>query len=657
MCGFSGFLSCSSDQRNHSSLLQKMGNQLVHRGPDDSGTWFSNDRGTCIGLSHRRLSIIDLSEQGHQPMSSASGRFVVTYNGEIYNYQELKKKLLQKGVVFRGGSDTEVLLAAIETWGVKQALQKSIGMFAFALWDCEKHMLTLVRDRMGEKPLYYGWQGKGGARTFLFGSELKALRQHPSWQGGVERDALANMLRYNYIPAPLTIHPGILKLRPGYLLQLKKNDNGRWSEREECWWSLQEVSRQASKNIFTGNRVDAIDHLDKLLHDTIKGQSLADVPLGAFLSGGVDSSSVVAIMQSIANQPVKTFTIGFENSAYDESSDARAVAKHLGSDHQEWIVTADDALSLIPQLPSYYDEPFADVSQIPTLLVSALAKQKVTVALSGDGGDELFAGYNRHQWTPSLLGKMQFLPNVIRKALSMLIETPSPSGWDYFFKILDPFLPKHLRVRHPGEKIHKIAVLLKQSGERELYAMLVRIWPDPIPVLGGNSYDLVDSYQELWTSGNNFTDRMTYLDTATYLPDDILTKVDRAAMSNSLETRVPLLDHRIVEFAAQLPSSMKIYQGSGKLILRELLDRYIPRKLIERPKSGFGVPIGEWLKGPLKGWAEDLLTEQKLKNEEFFNVKKVRSVWEQHSSGKKNQQYQLWSVLMFQAWLDSNQGK
>jgi len=652
MCGFSGFLNFNPNWSDPLTLLQQMGNQLTHRGPDDSGVWFDNNCG--VGLSHRRLSIIDLSEQGHQPMSSISGRFMIAYNGEIYNHQGLKKELLQSGVTFRGGSDTEVLLAAIEFWGLEKALQRSVGMFAFSLWDKKEQMLSLVRDRMGEKPLYYGWQGKGAKRTFLFASELKSLRQHPAWQGGVDRDSLANLLCYNYIPSPQSIHPGVFKLRPGYLLQLKKDANGDWSEREECWWSLQEVAQQAIKNPFTGSRVDAIDHLDKLLHDAIQGQSLADVPLGAFLSGGVDSSSVTAVMQAISNHPIKSFTIGFENSAYDESGDARAVANHLGTDHHEWIVTADDALSLIPQLPSYYDEPFADVSQIPTLLVSALAKQNVTVALSGDGGDELFAGYNRHQWAPSLLSKMQYFPEVIRKALAGLIESASPSGWDYFFKIIDPLLPRQLRVRHPGEKIHKIAMLLKQSGERELYATLVRIWPNPIPLLNGNSYDLVDDHKELWNLGNNFTERMTHLDTVTYLPDDILTKVDRAAMANSLETRVPLLDHRIVEFATQLPLSMKIHQGTGKWILRELLDRYVPRKLIERPKSGFGIPVGEWLKGPLQEWAEDLLSEQKLKNGGYFDVKQVRKVWEQHSSGKKNQQYQLWSVLMFQAWLDSN---
>ncbi len=652
MCGFSGFLNFNPNWGDPLVLLQRMGSQLAHRGPDDSGVWFDGNFG--VGFSHRRLSIIDLSAQGHQPMSSISGRFMIAYNGEIYNYQELKKELLQAGVIFRGGSDTEVLLAAIESWGIKQTLQRCIGMFAFSLWDKKEQTLSLVRDRIGEKPLYYGWQGKGAKRTFLFASELKSLRQHPAWRGGVDRDSLANLLRYNYIPAPQSIHSGVFKLRPGHLLQLKKNGNGGWSEIEECWWSLQEITRQARRDPFTGSRADAVDQLDKLLHNAIQGQSLADVPLGVFLSGGVDSSSVTAVMQAISDQPIKSFTIGFENSAYDESGDARAVANHLGTDHHEWIVTADDALSIIPQLPDYYDEPFADVSQIPTLLVSTLAKKNVTVALSGDGGDELFAGYNRHQWAPSLFHKMQYFPEMIRKALAVLIEFSSPSGWDYFFKIIDPLLPQQLRVRHPGEKIHKIAMLLRQSGEIELYAMLVRIWPNPIPLMSGNSYDLVGSHKELWDIGDNFTERMTYLDTVTYLTDDILTKVDRAAMANSLETRAPLLDHRIVEFSAQLPLSMKIHQGLGKWILRELLDRYVPRNLIERPKSGFGIPVGEWLKGPLQEWAEDLLSEQKLKDGGYFDVKQVRRAWNQHSSGKKNQQYQLWSVLMFQAWLDSN---
>ncbi|MBT4669144.1 MAG: asparagine synthase (glutamine-hydrolyzing), partial [Candidatus Ruthia sp.] len=421
---------------NPLTLLQKMGSELNHRGPDDSGVWFDSKCG--VGLSHRRLSIIDLSAQGHQPMFSTSGRFVIAFNGEIYNHHELKKELLHVGVVFHGSSDTEVLLAAFESWGIRQTLKRCIGMFAFSLWDKKEQTLSLVRDRMGEKPLYYGWQGESVKRTFLFASELKSLRQHPAWQGGVDQDSLANLLRYNYIPAPQSIHPGIYKLRPGYLLQLKRDDNGDWNEQDKCWWSFQEVSRQARKNSFSGSRADAVECLDKLLHDAIQGQSIADVPLGVFLSGGVDSSSVAAVMQAISDHPIKSFTIGFENSAYDESVDARAVANHLGTDHHEWIVTADDALSLIPQLPSYYDEPFADVSQIPTLLVSALAKQSVTVALSGDGGDELFAGYNRHQWAPSLLRKMQYFPEMIRKALAVLIESASPSGWDYFFKIVDP---------------------------------------------------------------------------------------------------------------------------------------------------------------------------------------------------------------------------
>ena len=634
MCGFGGFINFNSKWGDPLILLHKMGDSLIHRGPDDYGVWFDKNYG--IGFSHRRLSVVDLSMQGHQPMVSSSGRFVIAYNGEIYNHKELKKKLFQNSATFRGSSDTEVLLAAIEFWGIKQTLQRCIGMFAFSLWDKREQTLSLVRDRMGEKPLYYGWQGKGINRTFLFSSELKSLRQHPAWQGGVDRDALANLLRYNYIPTPQTIHPRVFKLRPGHILNIKKSDNGGWNEQEECWWSLQEVAQHAIKKPFVASRVEAIDHLDKLLHRAIQGQSLADVPLGVFLSGGVDSSLVAAVMQDISGNPINSFTIGFENSAYDESMDARAVANHLGSSHHELIVTEDDALSLIPKLSDCYDEPFADVSQIPTFLVSALAKNDVTVALSGDGGDELFAGYNRHKWAPSLLQKMQYFPEVVRKALAILIESTSPSSWDYFFKIIDPLLPQKLRVSHPGEKIQKISTLLKQSGERELYAMLVRIWPDPIPLLNGNSYDLVDDHTKLWSLGGGFTDRMTYIDAVTYLPDDILTKVDRAAMANSLETRAPLLDRCIVEFATKLPQSMKIYQGEGKWILREVLNKYVPKKLTERPKIGFGVPIGEWLKSPLHEWAEDLLSEQKLKDGGYFNLEQVRRVWDQHNDGKKN---------------------
>jgi len=522
-------------------------------------------------------------------------------------------------------------------------------MFAFAVWDRKKRILSLARDRMGEKPLYYGWQGSGKERTFLFGSELKALRQHPAWQGGVDRDALADLLRYNDVPAPQTIHPGIYKLLPGHLLHLSQQDGG-WSERDESWWSLLEVSQQAQSTPYRWSREDAVEQLDDLLRKVIQGQRLADVPLGAFLSGGVDSSSVVGVMQSLTGQPVRSFTIGFENPAYDESPNARAVANHLGTEHHEWIVTAKDALSIIPDLPIVYDEPFADVSQIPTLLVSQLAKQKVTVSLSGDGGDELFAGYNRHQWGARIWNNMRHIPGWIRKALSLLIASPSPQGWDHFFRMIDPLLPQYLRVRHAGEKIHKIALLLKSAGERELYMNLLQIWPGSPPVLGSKAHDLVNDHQPLWEMGEHFSERMSRLDSVTYLPDDILVKIDRAAMRNSLETRVPLLDHRVVEFAAQLPISMKIHKGSGKWILREVLDRYVPRELVDCPKSGFAIPVDDWLRGPLRGWAEDLLSIERLKSEEYFDWNTVRMAWEQHLSGKKNMQYPLWGVLMFQAW-------
>jgi len=647
VCGFAGFLNFKSLQPDSISLLKRMGAQIAHRGDDDSGVWCDPEVG--VGISHQRLAIIDLSPEGSQPMVSVSGRFIIAYNGEIYNHQSLRGKLVKEGVAFRGGADTEVLLASIEAWGLKQALQRTIGMFAFVLWDRKQRVLTLVRDRMGEKPLYYGWQSKGCESVFLFGSELKALRQHPLWQGGVDRDALASLLRYNYIPAPQTIHPNIFKLSPGKLLNLTY-ENGTWHEHEESWWSFQEMTIRAVESPFSGSRIDAIDQLDQLLREVVGGQCVADVPIGAFLSGGIDSSSVVGIMQALTSSPVNTFTIGFENSAYDESVDARRVADYLGTEHKEWIITENDAISVIPDLPQLYDEPFADASQIPTLLVSRLARSSVTVALSGDGGDELFAGYNRHLWAPKIMQKIDGFPLFIRRAIATVAATPSPHSWDVFFQIMDRFLPSSLAVRHPGEKIHKIADILHVTGEYDLYSNLTYAWKTSLPILKGRARDLVEDHKSLWDMGDLIVDRMTRLDTVTYLPDDILVKVDRAAMSVGLESRVPFLDHRVVEFAAELPLSMKIHNGDGKWILRQLLSRYMPSELIDRPKNGFGIPIHEWLRGELRDWAEDLLSEQRLRSEGYFDVKSVRNVWERHLSGKYNLQYSLWGLLMFQAW-------
>ena len=649
MCGLAGFLAEQGVEKNSvKHCLNIMGNALNHRGPDDKGDWFDDN----VGLVHRRLSIHDLTTKGHQPMISPNGRFVFVYNGEIYNFKELKRDLSALGAIFLSNSDTEVFLSAIEAWGLEKALHRVVGMFAVALWDRREKVLTLARDRMGEKPIYYGWQGTGNNRFFLFGSELKALRVHPSWQGGVERGAVAHLLRYNYIPAKQTIHPKIYKLLPGHLLRLTRK-NSKWQERTEMWWSLQNVIEQALESPYDGDIEQATDVLDSLLCKVINDQRVADVPLGAFLSGGIDSSVVVGMMQKLSSQSVQTFTIGYDNASYDESTHAKDVAQHIGTNHTEWIISTKDIQSIIPNLASIYDEPFADASQLPTVLLSQLAHRHVTVSLSGDGGDELFAGYNRHLWAPVILSKMNKVPRILRRVMARMLVTPSPNSWDNFFNQSSHLPSRYLKMRQPGEKIHRIASILNASGEQELYSRLVRSWNEPVPVLGEHSVNIADNYETLWNMGKSFADRMTYLDAVTYLPDDVLVKLDRATMSSSLETRVPFLDHRIVEFAASLPLSMKIHDGEGKWVLRRVLERYVPRNLTERPKTGFGMPLNEWLRGSLRDWADDLLSEQRLREDDLFDVAVIRDAWKKHLSGKYNLQYQLWSVLMFQAWNQS----
>lgn len=646
MCGFAGFVGGAAlDERT----LQQMASMIVHRGPDDSGIWI--DQSAAVGLAHRRLSILDLSQEGHQPMVSPSGRFVMAFNGEIYNHKSLRTELTVEGARFSGHSDTEVLLSAIEQWGVRQALRRAAGMFAITLYDRSERRLSLIRDRMGEKPLYYGWQGNGQHRVFLFGSELKALRQHPSWQGGIDRDSVAQLLRYNYIPEPMTIHPEVKKLPPGGLLELQGDANGIWKEcGVEQWWSFEEQVDVGRSSPFVGGDAEAVEALDRILREVVGEQSLADVPVGAFLSGGIDSASVVALMQSLSNQQMKSFTIGYEDADYDESANARRIAEHLGTDHSEWILGSQDVLGTIADLPTIYDEPFADVSQIPTMLVSRFARDKVTVSISGDGGDELFGGYNRHFWAPKVMHRIDPIPLWLRRATARSIKGVSPSVWSRLFEKVEFLLPDHYSVRQPGEKLHKIARLMGARSEQELYAQLVSIWEEPTPVIGGHSLDSVEFNGRLWQREGCFSERMMWLDSVTYLPDDILVKVDRAAMSASLEGRMPFLDHRVVEFALSLPPQMKIRDGKGKWVLRKMLDRYVPRAYMEQPKTGFGLPIHQWLRGPLKEWAEELLSEQRLRAEGFFDVDRVRTVWQRHLSGEQNNQYLLWGVLMFQSW-------
>jgi len=626
-----------------------MANAIGHRGPDDAGTWEDADAG--IALAHRRLSILDVSSAGHQPMGSACGRYVIAFNGEIYNHAELRRELeaAGKSAGWRGHSDTETLLAAISVWGIGATLEKCVGMFAFALWDRTERKLTLARDRLGEKPLYYGMQGD----TLLFGSELKALRQHPAFRAEIDRDALALYLRHNCIPAPYSIYQKIRKLPPGTWLEV--GQAGALRE-PVAYWSAQQVAESGQHDPFAGSEQDAVDELERLLKQSIGGQMVADVPLGAFLSGGVDSSTVVALMQAQSRRPVKTFTIGFSEKGYNEAEHAHAVAQHLGTEHTELYVTPAQAMAVIPRLSHIYDEPFSDSSQIPTWLVSELAREHVTVSLSGDGGDELFGGYNRHSIGQDVWRRTSQLPHALRGGLASIMTGVSPERWNSTIGALAPLLPGKLRFGNPGDKLHKLAGVLRSDNAESLYLGLVSHWDDPAALVKGGREPAT-----LLTGSKPRADLpdsalyMMLLDTMTYLPDDILTKVDRAAMSVSLETRVPFLDHRLVEFAWRLPLEMKIRNGEGKHVLRQVLYRHVPKALIDRPKMGFGIPLDNWLREPLRQWAEALLDGGRLEKEGFFEAGLVRKKWEEHLSGRRNWAYHIWDILMFQAWLEQVQ--
>jgi len=640
MCGIAGFLTHpgSSDL---SESVRIMADTLVHRGPDDSGVWTDDSAG--IALAHRRLSILDLSAAGHQPMASASGRYVIVFNGEIYNHLELRKKLAS--FPWRGHSDTETLLEAIDAWGIKRALEGSVGMFAFALWDRKERKLTLSRDRIGEKPLYYGKIGK----TLVFASELKALRAFPGFNASIDRDALALFMRHNYIPAPWSIYEGIFKLSPGTYLTLASPDD---SARPEIYWSAKHTAMTGLTNPFNGDEHEAIDELESLLKAAVRSQMLSDVPLGAFLSGGFDSSLIVALMQAQSTQPVKTFTIGFHEEIYNEAVYAEAVARHQGTEHTELYVTPKECQAVIPKLPAIYDEPFADSSQIPTFLVSELTRRHVTVSLSGDGGDELFGGYPRYFRAVEYYHHINRFSDTLRQRLIKAAVMLPPTALDRLYMLIRPVLPSRFRnASRPGTKIHELAGTLDSHTLEKIYLSLLSHWHDPTSiVLHSNEPETAINEPNLWLDCKTQEYRMMYLDLITYLPDDILVKVDRAAMAVSLETRVPFLDHRVVEFAWRLPLSMKIRAGQGKWALRQILYRHVPKKMIERPKMGFGVPIDQWLRGPLREWAESLLGESLLRQEGFLNPEPIRAKWAEHLTGKSNWQYLLWDVLMFQAW-------
>lgn len=647
MCGIVGFLgSAGSGEAALASIAASMSGCLIHRGPDDSGVWVDERSG--LGLGFRRLSIIDLSPTGHQPMVSHCGRYVIIFNGEIYNYVDIRRELEASGSApaWSGHSDTEVILAAIGCWGMGAALERMAGMFAIAVWDRADQTLHIARDRLGEKPLYYGWLDG----MLVFASELKALRMHPRWKGEIDRGALSLFLRHGYVPAPYSIYQGIHKLTPGTFLSARADG----SSKQTAYWSAREIAERGTAEPWEASEAEATEALERLLSRSVARQMVADVPLGAFLSGGVDSSTVVALMQAQSDRPVKTFTIGFREAGHNEAEHAKAVAAHLGTDHTELYVTAAEARDVIPRLPALYDEPFADASQIPTFLVAQLARQKVTVSLSGDGGDELFGGYNRYFIGRALWGRVGWLPRPVRSAAAAGIAAISPAQWNRSLARIMALTPGHFRYANPGEKLHKLALILAARDPDEIYRGLTSQWENPASVvLAGREPLTMLTDRTGWAALSDFTQRMMYLDLISYLPDDILVKVDRAAMGVSLETRVPMLDHQVVEFAWQIPLSLKIRDGQGKWLLRQVLYKHVPRELIERPKTGFDVPIGEWLRGPLRGWAESLLSEARLREEGFFDASVIRNRWAQHLSGRRDWQQALWNVLMFQAWFQA----
>jgi asparagine synthase (glutamine-hydrolysing) len=636
MCGIAGLIDLNRQLDGNELALQgkRMADTLRHRGPDAGGQW--TDTSSGLALAFRRLAIIDLTQSGLQPMISASQRYAIVFNGEIYNFRELRTELEGQGLAFRGTSDTEVILEGFGHWGIEATVRRLIGMFAIALWDRNERRLWLIRDRLGIKPLYFGTVGD----RFLFGSELKALRAADGWQPEIDRDALAAYMRFNYIPTPRSIYRGIYKLPPGTLLSLVPGEDPDVRR----YWTMADVVQQERIDIPEDRIVDAAE---RLMRDAVGRRMVSDVPLGALLSGGVDSTTVAALMQAESDRPIRTFTIGFEDAAYDEAGDARAVASHLGTDHTELYLSANRARDLIPQLPDWYDEPFADSSALPTRLVSQLARKDVTVALSGDGGDEVFLGYNRYLAAQDAWSRMSAMSGWRRKLFSAAAECLSIASWDRLAKLI----PSSRRPRMLGDKMHKLAAVFRQKDQDGIYRRLVSQWEDPGSLLLSGS----EPVGEAWRTAEqipDFAERMAFLDTVTYLPDDILTKVDRASMSVSLEVRVPLLDHRLIEFAWTLPKRMRLRGSATKWLLREVCYRHVPRQIVDRPKMGFAIPLNQWLRGPLYEWAESLLDEKRLADDGMFDPQAVRGVWEEFLDGKGNHQHGIWGLLQAQAWLE-----
>ena len=647
MCGIAGHIAFrrQDDAATLRARATAQGNAILHRGPDSGDVFVDEDAG--IALAHRRLAIIDLSPAGYQPMVSASGNHIIVYNGEIYNADETRAALERDGIRFRGHSDTEVLLEACEAYGVESAVKRFIGMFAFAIFDKSKRSLTIVRDRLGIKPLFYALTDD----YFLFGSELKALRTHPACPRDLDYDGIAAYLRYQYIPTPHSVYRDVKKLPQGNILTIDLN-KPEANPVPKPFWSFHDVATGGFNNLRTGDEREIVNEFDTLLRDAVTRRMIADVPLGVFLSGGVDSSTVVALMQEASNKPVRTFSIGFDEGQYNEAEYAAEIAKHLGTDHTELYVSPQQALDVIPNLTDMYDEPYADSSQIPTYLVSAMTREHVTVALSGDGGDELFAGYNRYPTAERVANRITRIPLPLRKALSGVWQTIPTHAWDTLFKLI----PAKQRPMYAGDKVHKFAQAFTHNSD-DFYKRLISIWnnPEEVAVRGTEAETLLN--RDLSAELPGLLERMQYWDTMMYMPDDILTKVDRASMAVSLEVRVPIIDHRVVEFAWTLPRHYKVRDGVSKWILREVLYERVPRELIDRPKMGFAVPIDQWFRGPLKEWAGDLLSRDALKRYDLLKPEPVERIWAEHLSGNRNWAALLWNVIMLQSWCEKNIGQ
>ena len=652
MCGFVGVL-LKSKNNDIEDNIRHMTNTLEHRGPDDVGVWSNPASNVFIG--HRRLSVIDTSESGHQPMESHCGRYVIAFNGEIYNNLDLKGMLYgscsfadkkTNFIKWHGHSDTEILLECIAVWGVANTVKKAVGMFSFALWDSLKCELILVRDRFGEKPMYYGWS----SGSFLFGSELKAIKSFTGFNNSINRDALSLYFQYCVVPSPHSIYNDIFKLEPGNILTFKLCDLKDKKVNIEVYWSISDIAKAGVNNTINNER-ESIIKVDSALRKSVLEQSISDVPLGAFLSGGIDSSLIVSLMQSQSMQKIQTFTVGFDEEEFDESRYASKISEYLGTCHNEIRVTANDALSVVPKIPALYDEPFSDSSQIPTYLICKAARQKVTVALSGDAGDELFGGYNRYFWGERIWSKIDWIPLSLRRSIGLAAQNISVESWDS----INNLFPKKYSVTRFGSKVHKMAYRMETvESIDDLYRSLVSEWGrDSGLVLGAKDILTKIDNTAILDGIHDSEHRMMLMDSLTYLPDDILTKFDRASMGVSLETRSPFLSHHVAELAWSLPLEMKIRDGKGKWILRKVLNQYIPNELIDRPKSGFGIPIGEWLRQPLREWAESLINPSRLDNEGYLKSDIVHQIWQEHLSGKYDWSARLWSILMFQSWLES----